>query len=422
MYSDLIDSVKSNISDKASLMRAETFLFQSLLNGNRPTLTLTQAIDSTAILSIAQNPKQSDYFIKAIKDGHIRISLYGQANSLQGYLLQTLKRNADINSSKFTFSSMPFLYNFKYSDSQRIEIFSALINQIQEGNPRLKSGLIDNEDKDYLEEYVETIRKINYAARDSYIPASKASKQLKDIIRFRINERIKTIVNNDSLKMLLTVIESNCVSNYRTFYYDIINEKSQCYDSLTIQEARELIDYCYNEVVASSVNDNEPAKLHIPNMFPELAASATEFSSTETASNDEIIVSDSTREYITWERLLIIMKEIREIQDMKKCTWNEAIDKYASHQRLLPFKLSAKYMGISALTVGISSIPFLGKLVTDFTTELLWNSTCDIFGETTRKPSFSEIIKVSKESQKKCKVLNMAISQTSLNIKANSLK
>lgn len=416
MYSDLIDSVKNNKSDETSLIRAETFLFQSLLNGNRPTLSLAQAIDSAVILSIAQNSQQSDYFIRAIKEGYIRISLYGQANSLQGYLLQILKRNADISSSKFIFSSMPFLHDLKYPDTQRLEIFTALIDQIQEGNPRLKSGLLDDEDKDHLEEYVETIRKINFAARNSYIPARKATKQLKDIIYFRINERIKTIVNNEGLKSLLTIIQNNCISNHRTFYYDIIDEKSQYFDSLNLQEAKELIDYCYNEVVASSINDIEPAKLHIPNSFPELAATATEFSSTETASNDEIIVSDSTSEYITWERLLIILKEIKQIQDKKKCTWNEAINTYASHQRLLPFKLSAKYMGISALTVGISSIPFLGKLVTDFTTELLWGSTCDVLGETTKKPSFGEIIKVSKESQKRCKILNMAVSQTSLSV------
>lgn len=417
MYSDLIDSVKNTTLNEANLIRSETFLSYSIINGNRPTLTLSQAMDSFAILSIAKDKN----FIEMIKEGYIKISLYGQVNSLQGYLLKTLKSNTEQNISKFTFSNMPFLYNEKYSDKQRQSIFLALIKQIEENNPTFDGNLIDNGDKDYIEEYVEAIRKINNAARNSYIPASKTTKQLKDVIHLRINQRLKTVVDNENLKTLLMDISNNCTSNYRTFYHNIINKKVEYYEPLIIDEVKEIIDYCYNEVVASSVNDNEPANLNIPNIFPELAASSTAFSNMETLSKNEITVSDinTNTEYMNWERLLTTLKEIESIQKKKKCNWKEALKSYQAHQRLLPFTLGAKYVGISALTVAISSVPIVGNLFSNFVAELLWNSACDVFGEVTKKPSFNDMIKISKESEKKCKLLNRAVSQTSLNINAN---
>ena len=90
MYSDLIDSTKSSKNSPMPSVKAENFLFQCLLNGNKPTLTLSQAMDSSVILSIAQNSKQGKHFIDAISKGYIRISLFGQVESLQGYILKTL--------------------------------------------------------------------------------------------------------------------------------------------------------------------------------------------------------------------------------------------------------------------------------------------------------------------------------------------
>lgn len=416
MYSDLLDSVKNSRLNEASLIRAETFLFYSLLNGNKPTLTLTQAIDSAVIISIAQSSEQSKYFIKAIENGYIRISLYGDVSSMQGYLMRILKRNVDVSKDNFIFSSMPFLYNDYYSDKQRAAVYSALIKQFEEGNPNFSHDLVDKEHKNFIEEYVETIRKINHAARNSYIISANTVKQLKDVIRLRITERLDCITKNEELKKMLTYIGENCVSNYRTFYYDIINRNIGNYGDSTIQEVKELVDYCYNEVVASSISDNEPANLNIPNAFSELAASTINFSNTEKASNNEIIVSEENKEFLTWERLLTIMSEIHRIQEKDKCTWNNALEKYASYQHLLPFKLGTKYAGVTAITLAVSSVPVLGNLLSNFVSELLWSSVCDAFGEIVKKPSFSEIVTASKESEKRCKLLRMAISNTSLNV------
>ena len=415
MYSDLIDSTKSSKNSPMPSVKAENFLFQCLLNGNKPTLTLSQAMDSSVILSIAQNSKQGKHFIDAISKGYIRISLFGQVESLQGYILKTLKSNVDSEASQFMFSNMPFLYD-QYSEVQRKKVFSALMLQIQEGNPSFNSSLVLPEHKDYIEQYIETIRTINFSAKKAYLPATSNTKQLNNIISNRILERQNTLQENRELYKLLNSIRNNANSNYRTFYYNLLKQYADYYSPENIQEARELIDFCYNETVASSISDNEPANLNIPNTLSELCAAASGFSGTTSVSKNEIVLTDENREYLDWERLLIILSEVESIQQKKACDWQTALNTYYKQQQRLPFVIGTKYASISALTLAISSVPVIGGLLSNFATELIWNSVCDVLGEVTKKPSFENIVSAAKESDKRCKLIKLADSNTTFEI------
>ncbi len=61
MYSDLIDRARKPDSATDKRVTAESYLFQSILNGNHPTLVLPQTFDSELVLSLLKSNQSKDF-------------------------------------------------------------------------------------------------------------------------------------------------------------------------------------------------------------------------------------------------------------------------------------------------------------------------------------------------------------------------
>ena len=415
MYSDLIDSTKATRYNQESLIKAEGFLYKALINGHKPTLTMPQAIDSSIILSLTENESQGEYFLNMIREGYIRLSIFGDVSSLQGYILRILRNNLDADSPNFVFSSIPFLNDGKYSEKRKAAIYKGLLTQLEEGNLHFQSDIIDSLDKEFLDNYVNTIRRLNSASLYSYIPSGTPAIKLHEHLRARIDDVLYNENSSEELKALLNVLKVNCTKDFRTYYYEILEKNTSNYSSGALEEAKELIDYCYNEVVASSIKDKDLANLNIPNSCQSLVTSALDFDTTTSATNNKIELQDKAKEKLTWETIGQLVKEIENPQVTKGISWNDAILEYKSKQRLSSFISIGKYLTISAVTYAISSCALPNDPHLNFAASLMMNEFVGRIENKLRKPQSNDLLQSINQGFKINKLFST--SDTSINAK-----
>lgn len=420
MFTDLIDSVStSNTYLSQNSIKAEGFLYESLLNGYHPTLSLSQVLDSKLILNLAENNHSSRFFLEAIERGYIRIALYGTTSSLKQHLIQTLHNVTDSTSINFKFSSMPFLYTKdKYTTEQQLATYHGIRTQLIHGAPFLDAPLTQD-DKDKVEQYVNTVDLLNTALNKalkngqnyqfSRPPSLVLSTQLKMIIQKRLS-----LESNLETIELLKLLQDNSISNRRTDYYNFLDCHSHNFQEEVLNEARQMIDFSYNQVVASSICDNEYAKLHIPNQFSTLAGSISQSNETSGIITQELTLHTNHNTKNTpmhWEQIIDILMEVETICKERNVYWEIALQTYIAKQRSLPIKQSAQYLGITALTYLVSSIPLIGNVVSDLISNMVWSGACDTVSEVCKKPGVLDIIKTCKESHHKIQTIKGATSQ-----------
>lgn len=417
MFTDLIDSVStSDTSLTQNFIKAEGFLYETLLNGYHPTLSLSQVLDSRVILNLAENNTTHDPFLETIEKGYIRIALYGNTSSLKHHLIQTLHNATNDTSINFKFSSMPFLYEKdKYSNAQQLAIYKALLTQLINGDPFLNAP-VTKEDRDKLEQYIHTVDLLNAALNKAFrngqapltskAPCLLLSSQLSALIQKRLS-----LESNLETIELLKLLQDNCTSNRRTDYYNFLDCHSANFEKETLDETRQMIDFAYNQVVASSIYDDEYAKLHVPNQFSTLASSLSQTNETDRIIMQEHQIHTENNNSMDWNQLMTILTEVEAIYNEKNISWEMALQTYLTRQRSIPIKQSAQYLGITAITYLVSSIPFVGSVVSDLISNIVWSGACDTITEVCKKPGVLDIIKTCKESHNRVKTIQGATGQ-----------
>ncbi|MFZ2538563.1 MAG: hypothetical protein WAX04_06635, partial [Oscillospiraceae bacterium] len=214
MYSNILDSIYTQAHQK---IKAENYLFESLLYGFHPVLSSNQAIDSSVILSLVENQTSKSAFLNLIKQGYIRFSLYGNASNIQSFFMDRLRLCLSDQNSTFLFSSLPFLNEFQYSDQERRHIYSAMFKQISEQSTKI-GIIINREHKEYLENYVHIIMEINKAI-GGYITAANPTKNLSALLKSKAAAQLVELdeeeaVYKDTLSDLIHKINTERRSDY----------------------------------------------------------------------------------------------------------------------------------------------------------------------------------------------------------------
>lgn len=425
MYSNLVDRARRPDSSTENRITAETYLFQTILNGSHPTLVLPQTFDSDLVLSLMKS-SQSKYFLSALEKGLIHISPYAGVESIQEYLLQALTATIEGKAGSFHFSCFPFLYSSKYTDEDRKNILTALRSQLQNSIPSIRCDIIDSDERQSFNEYAELIHRINQAGYSAFLKQSTSPKPLATVLQKNIQTH-QTILQNSSeltadlCKQSLAFYKQLATRNFygRTDYFNYLESMRSFYDTSILQEARELIDLSYHETIASSICDMEPANINIPDTLPLLAATTLTSDSSINANKTILTPGNEKDNSLSWENLIEIVEQVDIICREKTCNWHEGLRIYSDRQQRLPFILSTKYAAVTSATLALSSIPLVGTLVSNVASELLWSAATDALGEYMKKPSFKEIIDISKEARKKCNLIKAVGSATSINIDSN---
>lgn len=220
MYSNVFDTVKKSNED---LINFEGLLYCSILNGLHPTFSLNQVIDSIALQSIVQN---NDSFIELIKKGYIRVAVYGQykgnKKDILNYLTDKLTECMIYNKASFKFSSLSFLYNGQYDEKQCVELYKsmafAINNKININSNELRNIGITSDDTNKINEYMQTIYKIEDALCEDFILPSR-NKSSSTLSVKLINEicMYEKEIKDDNLYLLLNELKKELIKAKNNF-------------------------------------------------------------------------------------------------------------------------------------------------------------------------------------------------------------
>lgn len=276
MYSNVFDTVNTETTDRINF---EGLLYTSILSGNHPTLSLSQVIDSGALLAMLEND-QSNHFLRFIKKGYIRVALYGKLCGNRDEIICHLSERLDAcakNPDVFIFSGLPFLYENNRYKERLPSIFKnmnyALLKNKSFGTYLAdKAGMgQDNDEKEHISQidnYLSSVRKIEHAVRGQYVLPRKSStvdiKLYKRFLKYS-SIYIREVDNSEyseSMKELKARVESQIgkpgwegLLDSRSFLYKLLSA-TKC-SSDANKELKAIIDLCYNEKVAASIVDNE---------------------------------------------------------------------------------------------------------------------------------------------------------------------
>lgn len=342
-------------------------------------------------------------------------------HSVLDYCLDTIKRGEKDPNNEFIFSSLKFLYEkvddkpvFEYNE--RMAILNYIYTTLSEAKFRNRTATIpsslSDEQKIIIERYIDTIIRLDSAVK--YYETFISKKHLIPIhIKEALQNRFSQEEPKNEMSELLKEIITNCENNgwpiYHSYYYRLCECYARYYDSKCIDEFRAIVDICYNEVVALSLNDN--AELNISPDFSKLASIQASENSTEHSSVTTSQIISDVRSKLDWESIVLIYTEVNKISESTGKNWMEALDVFRSKQASLPFVISGKYALITSLTMAVSSVPFIGTITGGIVSQFMWNIICDVSGEVVKKPSVSEIVSMSKQAKKNNKILGILITQ-----------
>ena len=316
MYSNVFDSVRISIPEQIS---AEGLLFTSILNGFHPALSLNQAVDSITLLNIA---KKTPILFQFFQDSLIRIQTpqeYAACSSISRaidrYLTYALSALAAGERNPFRFSCLPFLYESGYTDPQIQEIYGCMLKALEGEQPSLvrnAASIVGAEHADELEFYLKTIsdlkRAVNSAVCDPRPPQKAFS--LSNRIQFYFQQTVERNSDSDFVWAWRT-IQKKVEKQTGTFAIDsrsrLYTEIEQVDSNQDLQrELKDFVDLCYNEVVASSINDDEEIMMVYasPHRSPDIDSC---FRTGSSLSMEQKILLDRAKKsrngYLTWEKL-----------------------------------------------------------------------------------------------------------------------
>lgn len=378
MYSNAFDSVRIEEEDQ---IKMEGLLYTSILNGKRPTFTLNQVIDSIALQNIVKNNVPDNIidphpFLYFFENGTIRVArhkdYYDKDNQkmdpITGYLVDALMPVEDRIRNPYCFSSLPFLYN-EYEDKQIQIIYDEMLKIITGDHSSFdmrsarNAGIESNSDHMYkIDEFLQYVFTIKNAVKGYYIPPAKqkSNKTLSDhimeSIHFYETDEIKSCFH-EGLGYLRILIEkererTNLANiNRRSVIYGFIKEIG-CDESMD-RELKALVDVCYNEVVADSIEDDEKSiftnSINCDNVQRYLGTDNTE--PTALGLIDRAQKYDSN--HLTWDTLHQIIGSVRaERSNQEK--WLCEVEEYCRQAKLNNLSLSKK-----AIFKGVISFPIM---------------------------------------------------------------
>lgn len=271
MYCNLFDTVRTEISD---YVQTEGLFFHMLLSGYRPTLSMNQAVDSNAISLLSG--KQA-VFRDFIDRKLIRVSRFGNFESTLDYMtLHLLPQEGKVRNS-FHFSSLPFLYTGEYTDADIQRIYNAMLAVLQdEGIDKLQNVTASGGHAELLHAHLYAARDLADRLEGKYLdPSGKASallgQRVEGFIQQVQTQRPDIVIPPVVLKLQDHIhkfrrdkgLDPSGALDHK---YRELDNRSYLYNQIDViaagdkvlsAEAKKIVDLCYNERVATSINDGE---------------------------------------------------------------------------------------------------------------------------------------------------------------------
>lgn len=357
MYCNLFDSVRNNPLDS---IQTEGFFYHSILSGYHPTLALNQIVDTAAIRQLCATHSE---FGEMIEQGAIRVSLFGKFRSVDEYLSSHLEPIAGRSRNPFIFSSLPFLYSGEYSDAEIQQIYNAMLNVIQGNSFAVDRGIFANpQHHDQIEAYLRNVCNISKKLDGKYLlpkpprgPSSSLSRRFEDTLSRVADFHRDTPISPAALEL------RELIHNFRKlnqlspdgsmdFTAPPLDSRSFLYANVSklvgslpqeAEEVKAIIDLCYNERVAASIDDGEPDLMIMDPRFSSL----DHYSSSRTMDSQSHIVSalDSLSAapapIMSWEMLkeLYTLSQIRS-RENPTAAWCEILARCSEEVGLPSFE------------------------------------------------------------------------------------
>lgn len=414
MFLDLLDTIKTSENHKTpgeckmNAAIGESMLYYLMLSGEKPILNQTQLMDSSIIHNILRDEKNKKHFLKIIKNGNIKLSLYtgNGARSLQDYFKKSLTYGIDNETDFFDFSIMPFLK--EYDLNVRRNLNKNIISAIEDNSYNFKSDGVKAEHSDYIADIVDGIQDIDKTIRGEYLVGNTYKKNIDDLFKKQcmgiINDEN---INSEFLEHCQRMLGKTDYKNRRSIYYKYIENMKSDYSNESTEKIRQIVDNCYNEASASLINNNGYS-LNFSSNFIDLIKPVQINGNVEEKKIIQFKSSDDDK-YLTWEILTDIMEEVESIKNEKKLSQIEALKEYKKKQYLKPIISVSKYVGVTAMGSVIPAIPGVFEIIS--------NVFLDGVGEKMRKPSLEEMSGEVKNMRKNIKVVEKTIEFISMSMK-----
>lgn len=386
MYTNIFDTVRTGGAD---ILSVQNVLYTSIISGLHPLLALNQAVDNIALIDLCQNHRE---LIDLIERNVIRVAPYkvfrdergAVMDPIMGYMRNALNYPEEgSDRDPFIFSSLPFLdvpgkhgSQGVYDDQARRWIYLRMRDVIS-GNLRYFSSNLDAarnrphmdpEHVDRIDQHLRTIRRIIDAAKGQYLPLRKnppshntLSEKISHYTKIYTDEfygRTEQAPVSVTEEYVLALIDLEArmqrgrtdkknVNDRSTLYR--MAEETCCRDDV-LQELKEMVDLCYNEVVATSLNDNEEdvmvvshgqANIELMMLHDDLDCMATgqKFLMMEKADNN---IGE-----LSWEKLSSILAQVQR-QHPSKYAW-----KYRMEEALLEHEIKSMTVAGQKYATGV---------------------------------------------------------------------
>lgn len=418
MYLDALDPVRTSESqldrEKCGQFstQGQSMLIKTLLEGQAPTLTQTQVMDSKVVHDILWETGMRDHFLSLIKHGHIHVAMYKnlkqeRVQGLQSYFLKTLQKGLKDGESFHNYSTLPFMQDLRQDIRQNFQ--KKIIDAVSNHYFDFQVDGVDPVYVEAMEAYLENLRDIDYALRGQFVEMGAFTKGFDDLVRqgyliLKSNEQA-----NDEVIALCDEMMKHQFHNTRSAYYNFLDRKKKHFSYQARQLVKGLIDMSYNESVASSIPNNT-VNLSLEDHIKSLVHC---FEAEEDKVQAEAlqIVAHHDSNYLTWESLADMLVEVDHIQKEKQVTRQEALHLYKQkHNAKKPAMKIAKYI---TLGLGPSLIP-LGEGIVQMVATGVNFIAGDFMNEKLKKPSQREIAEDIQSVRTKRKLAKQAIEFTSL--------
>lgn len=324
MYSNFFDTVRTSDNEQLSMVG---LLYTSILSDMRPTFTLNQAVDSSTLFNIMQNREDREYILRFVQDGYIRVGQYKEfydksnheIDAITGYLTDILKPVDGKKRNPFQFSSLPFLYTGEYSDQEIQKIYNQMSNVIYEKQTEVTRNFCSAEHAEIINEHLQLIFKLKDALNGRYIPP--VGKNFKrETLSEKISKRFSNIKGKDpssDFSKCFNQTFSKCDNNSRSDLYSIIEGIKP--GTVLEREAKELVNVCYNEVLAESIADPERNLMFVDNDYKNIISGSQFCSIKEYGQKeyDKKQIIKSVNKYINnpldWKMLYDIISNVQSL-------------------------------------------------------------------------------------------------------------
>jgi len=400
----------------------EAYLMRAALSGDPAVLSPNQAIDSAAIQSIADGNRRQgrNPFVRAVAKGLVRVTLPEHVRTLLDHCLNTLQKGKDDPDKAFIFSSLNFLYAEEngqpvYDAAARTAILNYIYNELNHANQRNRAPAsvpvaLPPREAELVDRYIRVILELDRAI-DAYDKYAYRKELYPIMVRNALVKRLQNAKPQTALSELIVQLLPACDTpdscQYRSYYYRLCDRYTHDYGAAAVREVRELLDLCYNQLIAFSLK--EPSELNIAPELPEIAAlqaAGEDVSHTLSTTAQQL---EQAPQQLDWEAMVDIFEEVTALCEEKGLTWQEALAKYHARQSGLPFMLGGKFALVSALTIAISNVPIVGPAVFEVAMNFLSDAAVEFLEKQFRQPSVTEVFRQAKQARKRKKMMDYVV-------------